>query len=452
MVYKKDGKSNNSVFDVGIVGGGLSGLLAGIYCQQKGLSTVIIDRRDVLGGLCGTFWSEGYEFVIGCNDFGSSVRTWFEQLGVDCDFLNPKTRFFYDDGIVTLPPDAKTIISLLGFLPDIFRIFYSLNIKKMPIKSLAELVDQCVKNPKFAQIILTLACPLALTPDKVYLSLIKNNFSKKYNYGYDKPVIPRGGPGEMAKQLEKRFVGLGGEVILGESCQVLPAGSRVNTPISVIRTDKQDYHCGDIISSMGRYDEYPEQFSPGLSLCTFHLAVKKELVYPEGFHTLVHVPSGIATWMGELNNGQFPKEFTFNIFCSDLPEKKNYYTINIYFLSPRNCDELTPIQKAEITDYIFNKAERIIPGLKKHVIYQLMLDPKGFKDRHGLSSRVAPFILPEDFIKPGHCDSSGIYHIGNTVYPPGEHAGGAMLSGLTVAKEVVDRWPNKVKTQIRKVS
>ncbi|WP_261859749.1 FAD-dependent oxidoreductase [Mycobacterium marinum] len=53
-----------------VIGSGISGLTAAINLQRNGIRTLVVERREVPGGLCGTFTLDGYEFVTGCNDFG----------------------------------------------------------------------------------------------------------------------------------------------------------------------------------------------------------------------------------------------------------------------------------------------------------------------------------------------------------------------------------------------
>ena len=55
--------------------------------------------------------------------------------------------------------------------------------------------------------------------------------------------------------------------------------------------------------------------------------------------------------------------------------------------------------------------------------------------------------IPANFVKPPiYNDEKDIYHIGNSVQPPGEHAGAAVLSGKMAAQAV-----NKVLHTVKKI-
>ena len=48
-----------------IIGGGISGLTAGILLQKKGFKTVIYEKNNVIGGLCSGWKKDGY-FIDNC--------------------------------------------------------------------------------------------------------------------------------------------------------------------------------------------------------------------------------------------------------------------------------------------------------------------------------------------------------------------------------------------------
>jgi hypothetical protein len=68
--------------------------------------------------------------------------------------------------------------------------------------------------------------------------------------------------------------------------------------------------------------------------------------------------------------------------------------------------------------------------------YRRLLTPDDFVALHGLSSRVMPFIVSRE--KPHNSSSeAGYFYAGHSVYPPGEHAGAAALSGALVAQKII---------------
>jgi phytoene dehydrogenase-like protein len=45
---------SNSIYDAIIVGGGHNGLTAAAYLARAGLSTLVLERREIVGGCCVT--------------------------------------------------------------------------------------------------------------------------------------------------------------------------------------------------------------------------------------------------------------------------------------------------------------------------------------------------------------------------------------------------------------
>jgi hypothetical protein len=85
---------------------------------------------------------------------------------------------------------------------------------------------------------------------------------------------------------------------------------------------------------------------------------------------------------------------------------------------------------------LLDKLENLLPGVQNNLLFSCMITPDDFEAIHGMSSRVTPFISPNS--KPKNLpNEQGYYYAGHTVYPPGEHAGAAALSGHLVAKSIL---------------
>ena len=48
-----------------IIGGGISGLTAGIFAQKLGFESIIFEKHSILGGKC-TGWDRGHYHIDGC--------------------------------------------------------------------------------------------------------------------------------------------------------------------------------------------------------------------------------------------------------------------------------------------------------------------------------------------------------------------------------------------------
>jgi phytoene dehydrogenase-like protein len=170
----------------------------------------------------------------------------------------------------------------------------------------------------------------------------------------------------------------------------------------------------------------------------FHLAVKRSLPFPKDVHTVIWFPPGVSGWFGSLDAGRLPEAFGFHVFASDLPPKPDYYSINLYLPMPRGVDEFSPEQLQHVERYVFEKGERLLPGLRDALLYKRFVSAKQYKELHGLASNPVPAFTKARFKKPDIYDPQrDVYHVGNSVLPPGEHAGGAVLSGRLAAEAVL---------------
>ena len=84
----------NETYDVLIAGAGAAGLTAAAYCAKAGLSTLVCERAEKVGGLVGTFTHEGFSFDAGIRAFEDSgvITPLLRSLGLPIEFAkNPVT-------------------------------------------------------------------------------------------------------------------------------------------------------------------------------------------------------------------------------------------------------------------------------------------------------------------------------------------------------------------------
>lgn len=426
------------VYDVVVIGAGLAGLTAGLRLQQDGLKVLILERREVAGGLCGTQVLDGYEFVIACNDFGLGLQRELSALGVSVGFKKVRTRFCLERETYEVPLTLGKLLSLLRHAGDVVRLFRAL---KNPVVSeryefLEPLVDGCVRSPDFGDFVNSLAYAFSRSPADLRIEELKVSFSKEYAYGYEQSIIPEGGPGVLIQKMVERFEALGGELMLRTACTgVAPQGA-----LKAVSTPGGEYLARYVITSEGRWGLYPADAKPGLDVGMFHLAVKKSLPFPKDVHTLTWFPPGVSGWLGSLDAGKLPEAFGFHLFASDLPPRPDDYSISLYLPMPRGMDEFSPEQLQRVERYVLEKGERLLPGLGAALLYKRFVSPKQYREIHGLSSNPVPAFMRAPFKKPDIYDPQrDMYYVGNSVHPPGEHAGGAVLSGRLAAEAVLRR-------------
>ncbi len=422
--------NGSNAMDVIVVGSGLAGLTAAIRLQRDGYRVLVIERRAVAGGLCGTWCSDGREFVRACNDFGQGLVHEMTELGVPVKFLDSHWRIHVGQAVLNLPPTLETIARLLPYAPRILRLV--LAARRHGYKYLGELLEQQGGNGRLADLAGVLANTAGMPLRHIRLEDIRTNLFGEYRYGLHKFSNPAGGPQALTDGMVARFESLGGRLQLETEClDIQRDGSR-----HCVVTNRGSLVAKQVITSQPRWDQYDERTS-GLAIGQLLLAVKKECIFPPRMHGLYHIPRGVAQWIDQLDAGEPPAGFGFHLARSDLPEKPDHYTISLFIAMPRGEEEPSPERVRTIESYVFEHAETMLPGLNRALIYKRFLSPAEFSRIHHLPSTPVLVVLKAGMRKPAAYDSvTDIHYVGNSVEPPGEHSGGAVVSGVMAAERV----------------
>lgn len=426
-------------YDAIVIGCGLAGLFASLRLQQADLNVLLLDRRDSPGGLCGTTTIDGYEFVIACNDFGRGMDKDIQELNIPFTFKSKKTRIHHNNQDYFSPFDRKTIFKFLSHPIAFSKFIWKLKQKK-PQKVedyyLGAVVDKLAQDQTLNDLLKIPSYMMGLPPQDFLLEAVE--YDTFYGYGYLDPRTPDGGPQVLVDTLVNTFTERGGTLALSTDCREI---QQTTTGHKVI-TNQGELLSRYVITSQPRLDKYPPGYKSGMKLSKFCIAVAKDLPFPEDIHTMIYYPPGISDWYAKLDEGKLAEEFGFHIFKSDLPEQSDHYTMNIYFYLPRDLDRPSVEVIEAVENYIFTTLETLVPGLNQALKYKKFISPEEFSQIHqGLYSRVTPVVMTHEFNKPDNYDpETDIYYIGNSVYPPGDHAGASLLSAKTVANLIKADW------------
>ncbi len=99
-------------YDAIVVGGGHNGLVAGFYLARAGLRTVILERRDIVGGACVTEeFAPGFRASTGAYVLSMLRESiWRDmrlvQRGIRVDAAGPTLNVFPDGAHYTVGDDA----------------------------------------------------------------------------------------------------------------------------------------------------------------------------------------------------------------------------------------------------------------------------------------------------------------------------------------------------------
>lgn len=428
-------KGSSESFDVAIIGCGLSGLVSGLLLQQQGYEVVIIERRSSYGGLCGTFTIDGYEFVIACNDFGQGMVRMFEELDVPVSFKAKKTLVFHRDKALAFPLGLGAL-RLLPYAPDLLRFAWKLRQYRRvggEHHDLEHFVAAAAREEHAQDLMKLPAYLMGVTPADFKVRSFEEEHT--YGYGYMRPAAPVGGPQSLVDALARKFLEAG-TILLSTDY----LGDQREGGWHSLTTTAGNIQASAVLSTLERRSAYPSNAKEGMPISMLCIAVAKDLSFPEDIHTMVYYPPGISDWFGQLDAGHQPPAFGFHLFRSDLPEKPDHYTLGIYFYLPRGSSDPDAARMRDIESYIFSRAERMLPGLGTAVMYKRLITANAFSKIHGLSSRVTPVILPHGVEKAANYDpDEDIYYAGNSVVPPGDHAGAAILSARMAVDQITAR-------------
>jgi hypothetical protein len=419
----------SAVEEVIVVGAGLAGLTSAIALQQRGYSVLVLERRAVAGGLCGSTLINGHQFTLGCNVFGSSLRRYLSEIGLNLPFRQHRSIFYCGTEQYVLPPTPRTLVNLARHMPDRVRMARALHDPDIEsrFQYVGPLLDATVRSRTFADFLAIPSYASGLSPATHRLDWFLQGSSKDPDYGNDDMITPEGGPQEITDALTKRLADLGGRLQFDTDVRdVLQVDDG-----KVLMTSRGEYRARRIVSS--RIRSSSDTTRSGLELGTLHIATRPNVKYPAGVHTVGHLPAGIGRWLGMLDAGQLPNRFGFHIFpCAATAE---YRSFNVYFYHPRGVEEFDdPIQEM-VQDYILGELEKMLPGFSADMTFRQLVSPAQFKEQHRLRRIFVQDVLPRGVQKPAVYDAeSDTYYVGNTVGPPEYHACAAVLSGLEAAE------------------
>ncbi|HET7540113.1 MAG TPA: FAD-dependent oxidoreductase [Polyangiaceae bacterium] len=417
--------------DVVVIGSGISGLVAALRSQLSGLRTIVVEKSQRAGGLCGTFLFEGHEFAFGCNDFGTGFEKELLELGVEVTFHRPRAEFNFGARRLQLPPNAATLWRLALRPWALNRLIRGAK----RASTLGELIDQHIDDDLLKDVASLPAFALMRSPDDVSLRLLGRELSKELGYGYDNSRTPIGGPSALIGQMVKRLLALGGALRLGsEVLEIRRQDGRFS-----VETSAGALGCRHVLTSQGRWDAFPEGSKPGLSVAAALLVVDTgAFTLPKNVHTLDWFEPGLAQMLRDLDRGVLVARPSFHAFCSDIPPRDQRRSITAFVPLSRGEQALTADRRASLLDHVCERLNALYPGFKDGLVGCCLLSPDEVLERTGALLVPSPLVPPVAFDKPASYDArTGLYHVGTSVGPPGDHAGAAALSGKLAAQQVI---------------
>lgn len=100
-------KNNKEIYDVAIIGAGISGLVCGCYLAKAGMKVLIAEQHHKPGGYCTSFNRKGFTFDAAAHSIGGlthgSLAEIFEELGINKKIKIKKA----DPSNIIITPDYR---------------------------------------------------------------------------------------------------------------------------------------------------------------------------------------------------------------------------------------------------------------------------------------------------------------------------------------------------------
>lgn len=355
-----------------IIGGGVSGLTAGIYAQKAGLESVVYERHRVPGGLLSWWRREGFlidncvHWLTGTNDQTDIYKVWQDVgvLGDDVHVIQPESFMqveldgqtlnvwhdinrLHEDLLRVAPEDEKAIeefMQLLHLYQGVALVAHK-PMEQLSLWEYAKLLWSMRKVGKvhrvYSKMLISdyakrFKSPLIRKMLNVYFPKFYNVSSLFYVYAAfcnSNADLPQGGSKGMVDRMLERYQSLGGVLQTGW------AAEQINI---------QEGHA------------YSVTFSNGTTVEADYVISTCDL-----YHTMAHL---------------LPKEYMdpyMREHFIDLPKKyPTYSSVNLYFAVDHITQDIPCAMALDIANLSIDNRP-VETGFLKHFNYETSFSPEG---------------------------------------------------------------------------
>jgi phytoene desaturase len=476
---------------VAIIGGGLTGLSAGIQLQKQGVSTEIFERAPWAGGVCTAWIRKGYTFD-GCIHWmvGTKANESMRRMYESVHALEPETKIFNMDFLI-MEIDQKTYTipltlnqfqeSLLEIAPeDRVAIIHLVKAIKRVTKS--QMIPGSPKSFKDLVYAMTRGRGFLLTVIK-YLNVTVHDYCTKFSNETIKSIIfhlmdpsfsmfallmmlgtrmaknggfPLGGARDMIQRMERYYLSLGGTLTLNTHIDeiVIDQGKAVG-----IKSGIDTYPATHVIAAGDVHhtlktmlkDQYPH---PVLNRMLDKTPLFQPLILVSlGLNRVFDIPYS-ATYdingVVDVGNSMFPKQYHIRSFDFDKSmAPKGHSSVMImlpasfdHWYHLRNTDQDAYRKaKKDVSDQMIAVLEKRYPGITQAVEVVDVATPSTYHRLNHLYQGSYEGFLPvpsalKEKIHPQIPGIANLWLAGQWV-TPGGGIPPAIMSGIETANQII---------------
>jgi phytoene desaturase len=478
-----------------VIGAGFGGLAAAIRLRARGHDVEVVEKRDQPGGRASVFRQDGFTFDAGptiitaphliaelfalagrrIDEFvrlvpvspfyrvrfsdGTSID-WTgddEQRVAAIEALSPRdvdgyrrfarrSRDIFDQAFPLIDQPFDSIAPMLRALPRLIRA--------RSWKSVAAIVDAEVEDPRVRQLLSFHPLLIGGNPfDSPSIYALIHELERRWGVWF-----AEGGTGALVDALVRLFEQMGGRLLLGDEvvsieCAMrrartveLRSGKRLPADVVICNGDVvRSYR--DLVPSESRRvntDERLARLRQGMSLFVIYFGTDRR--YEDAAHHEI--------LLGPRYRGLLDDVFHGKGLADDFSLYLHRPTATDRSLAPPGCDAwyvLSPVPNLDASiewetagDAYRNRIiehleQRLLPGLRNHIVTETRIDPRYFRDElnsHlGNAFSVEPLLSQSAWFRP-HVrseDVDNLFFVGAGTHP------GAGIPGVLSSAIIVDR-------------
>ena len=468
-------------YDAIVVGGGIAGLTAATYVAKAGAKAILIERREKVGGYCGSFKRDGYIFdeaVHYINNYGESglLRRICRDLNVEGLIqvlrIDPSDRLLMPNKEIVIYTDSdRTLEGLKALFPKqanaldrFFGLVQNFHFNTIYVqwhgKSFRELLDAYFSEEELKTALSVFSSTLGLNSEGLSavagLAYYKGSI---LDGGYH--VV--GGAQKLADALLARYLEYGGEVLLEAQVKEILLNNRRIHGIKL--SDGTQVRGKTIIAACDATQVFTEMLQDGRPTTTFGERITS--MSPSLSNFIVYlgikgrlnkeVPKCCNLWyfpftreaQGSVDITEDNNEVGFvHIALSSLHDRSlappDGETLVLFTGARYLSKEYWEKNRNRLTDVLIKRAEKIMPDLKSRIAVMLPATPQTlyrYTLNRGGAYRGWALTAEQTRwdILPSRTHFSGLFLAGHWVTTPVGNGGVSMaaISGRNTARSVL---------------